>query len=77
MLSAIFTCILGVQTNLCRKAVAVTEVHAWEILNVANLCIRTDAGKLLVEFEELNEFRGVLGFLCNLCNEVARTGGKF
>ncbi len=43
----------------------------------ADLRVRTDAGKLLLEFEELNEFRGVLGFLCHLCNEVVWTGGKF
>lgn len=43
----------------------------------AHLRVWTDTGKLLVEFEELNEFRGELGFFCNLWNVVVWTGGKF
>lgn len=43
----------------------------------ADLRVRTEAGELLVEFEELNEFRGALYFLCHLCNEGVWTGGKF
>ena len=43
----------------------------------ADLRVRTDGGELLVEFEEMNEFREAFGFLCHLFNEVVWTGGKF
>ncbi|TNN37357.1 hypothetical protein EYF80_052482 [Liparis tanakae] len=42
----------------------------------ANFGVRADAGELLVESEELDEFGEELGFLRHLSNEVAWAGGE-